>query len=412
MKDYKALKSLDGRLMGKIEEAWEIARKLRGRGLLTAEEKTEIANSVIQGYGPVKPGGYGAPNARERRIDKLTAEQVEFYVDPIEAAFRYVDGAIYAAERSRFLGKNHGLDKMDETIGKIVQEQVDAGKLNEDQQEELVHLLRTRFTADLLSMHRYLRNFKQLTYMLTLSNVGSTVAQLTDVAMTAAEHGIPASVKGLKGVLRLGPADRRLVMEDIGQHAYGEEFKDVGPLARRTDQVLTATGFKMMDRFGKEHRINTARDVIANAAKDTTSAAFKRLARDYRPVLGDEAFDQVMEDLRAGRDSMDVRYLVFLDLTKVQPVTTSQMPVRYLQNPNGRILYALKTFTLMRLDHLRRQMARNPTQCPAGSVGTDREMEKSRKSNRPDLPGDTDAYKSLSDKGIAATGLEPVTRGL
>lgn len=358
IRDYRAFKEEFGDDTGRFEEAWDLARKVKGRALLTADEKAEIANSVIQGYGPRKPGSFGPPNARARSIEEVSREALKHYIDPFEAAFRYVDGATYAAERARFLGNNHTLENMDETIGKLVQDEVDAGRLNKDQQDELHDLLTTRFTADMLKPSKAVRNFKQMVYLTTLGQFRSTLTQLTDAAMTAAEHGLVATVKGTRAAVRLGPRDRRIVMEDIGVHDHGEEFKDIGRVARATDWTLRKTGFKAIDRVGKETRINAAWNAFKATAANPNSRKFRSMEMDYRPILGDEAFEQTMQDLREGKKTENVKYLLFLDITKVQPVTTSQMPEAYLSMPNGRILYALKTFTLTQLNHVRRDMIR------------------------------------------------------
>jgi diguanylate cyclase (GGDEF)-like protein len=358
VKDYNAFDAIFGSDKGRFERAFDLAKKVKGRRMLNKEEQAEIANSVIQGFGPQKPGAFGPPNARSRRIDRISQEQLEHYLDPFEAAMRYVDGATYSAERARFLGRNHTLENMDETIGAIVQEEIELGNLKKADQDEMMDMLTTRFTADMLKPSKAVRNFKQLIYLTTLGQFRSTLTQLTDSAMTAAEHGIGPWFQGMRRALRLTPRDRRFVMEDIGIHDHGEEFKDVGQIAESLDWTLNTTQFKRIDRLGKEGRINAAWVAMEKAAARPRSARFRKLEREYRPVLGDEAFDQVMHDLRQGKKTEDIRYLLFLDLTKVQPVTTSQMPQKYLSSPGGRILYALKTFTITQLDHVRRDMVR------------------------------------------------------
>jgi hypothetical protein len=72
-------------------------------------------------------------------------------------------------------------------------------------------------------------------------------------------------------------------MESVGLHDHGEEFRDVGKIAHATDTILKATGFKRLDRFGKEVRINSAMDAFQKAAADPTSAKFQQLDREYKP---------------------------------------------------------------------------------------------------------------------------------
>jgi hypothetical protein len=184
IKDYKAFDAEFGDKSGLFEDAFDLARKTRGHPL-TADEKAEIANSVLQGFGPRKPGSYGPANARERSIEKLTPEQAAHYLDPFESAFRYVDSATYAAERSKFLGRNADFADLDGTIGRLVQNEVDAGKLNKDQQEQLRNLLNVRFTADTMMMSKTARNLKQFMYLTSLSQFRSALNQTLDVAATA-----------------------------------------------------------------------------------------------------------------------------------------------------------------------------------------------------------------------------------
>lgn len=368
IKDFKAFDVIYGDDKGRFEEAWDLARDIKGKRLLTAQEKAEVANSVIQGYGPQKIGALGMPNARERSIETVSDEQLDHYLDPFEAAFRYIDGATYAAERAKFMGKAKTVEQLPETIGRIVQEEVANEKLDKDAQQELIDLLTTRFQADMLQMPKAARNFKQMIYLSTLGQFRSAITQVTDAAITAAQHGIPATVGGIRKALRFGKADRRFVMEEIGIHDHGEEFKDVGKIAKLTDTVLRWTGFKAMDRFGKESRVNAAWGAMQAAAKTQNSTAFQELDRAYKPVFGKE-WAATVEDLKAGTKSENTRYLLFLDVAKIQPLTMSQMPEAYLKLSKGRILYALKTFTLTQLDMVRRDMVRDMTTTGRRAIG-------------------------------------------
>jgi hypothetical protein len=242
-------------------------------------------------------------------------------------------------------------------VGKLVADAVAKSEVSKDGQHELIDLLNTRFAADMIMPDKWARGLKQVMYLSSLGQFRSSVNQITDVAVTASEHGIGSAVKGVRDALRLTPADKRIVMEEIGLHDHGEEFKDVGKIAKATDKVLTATGFKAIDRFGKESRINGAWDNMRNAAKAPDSAEFKRLKAEYKPVLGD-TWAKTIEDLKSGEKTENVKYLMFLDISKVQPVTLSNMPEKYLKLKNGRIFYALKSFTLQQIDMVRRETIR------------------------------------------------------
>ena len=56
--------------------------------------------------------------------------------------------------------------------------------------------------------------------------------------------------------------------------------------------------------------------------------------------------------------------------------------------------------------------AQNQAQSEPVSVGKCEESGETRNENRPDLPSDSDQSRCLPNNQVAATGLEPVTRGL
>ena len=362
VRDHKAfVRALGREERGRFDEAFAAAKATYGRAVLTDTEKQEIVNSVLSGYGPRKPGGSGISSARTRSNERITAEQLDLYVDPLESAFRYVDGAVYAAERSKFLGRNHDPNELSNTVGALVQAEVDSGRIKAGDQDELHDLLHARFMSDMLTMRPWLRNLKQASYLLTLGQFRSTITQFRDVALTSFSHGVGPTVQGTARALRLTRKDHRVVMEELGIHDHGEEFKDVGRIAQSTDAALRANGFKLGDRLGKESRANAALLAFEKAVANPGSDKFREFERKYRPVLGEAAYDQVTTDLQEGKRTEDVRYLLFLDLAEIQPVTMSQMPQAYLERPNGRIFYTLKTFTASQINFARRNVFRDLT---------------------------------------------------
>ncbi len=357
IRDHQAFDAIYGKDTGRFEDAWDLAEKQKGKPL-TDEEKMEVANSVVQGYGPRKPGSYGPSFARARTLTELTDEQLAHYIDPLEAAMRYVDGATYAGYRSEFLGKNSTEETLADSAGKVVQQEVDAGKLNKDQQRQLTHLLQVRFGGDMMVMSRGARRLKQAMYLTSLAQFRNAINQSLDLAVTAHSHGAGNATSAFLQSLGLKDGDTRQFMEEIGLHDHGEEFKDVGNVARLTDAALTATGFKRLDRLGKETRLNAARSHFIQAAQNPGGEAFKQLQQEYEPALGRERFVKTMQDFAEGNMTEDAKYLQFLDVTKVQPVSLSNMPEQYLAMRDGRITYSMKTFMLNQLDYVRRDIFR------------------------------------------------------
>lgn len=364
IKDYKSYKQAMGEDEGIYKEAIDNAQAARGRPL-TNEEKMEVINSVVQGYGPVKPGRYGPANARTRTVEAIHPANLKYYVDPFASLFRYVDGMVYAVERAKFLGRHvTSTGDIEASVGSVIQQEIEDGNMTSDEQREMQDLLTARFIADMRPTPKHIRVLKQIGYTLTLGQFRSVLTQLTDVATTLATHGVMPTLKAVMqqfgSKMGLKPGEKRIVMEEIGIHDHGEEFKDVGVLARATNAVLKATGFTKVDRFGKETRLNAAWQNFQNAANNPGSPNAQRIAREYQEhfdkAFGDGSWDGVLADLRAGRRTDKVGLLLTLDITKVQPVNMWQMPKDYLTAARGRIFYTMKTFMLKQIDHVRRDM--------------------------------------------------------
>jgi hypothetical protein len=62
-----------------------------------------------------------------------------------------------------------------------------------------------------------------------------------------------------------------------------------------------------------------------------------------------------MDDLATGNLTEDVKFMAFNRLLDFQPLTKSEMPEVYLNHPNGRLFYMLKSFTLKQYDIARRE---------------------------------------------------------
>ena len=67
----------------------------------------------------------------------------------------------------------------------------------------------------------------------------------------------------------------------------------------------------------------------------------------------DGDIDEVLEDLRGDKITENIKVLVFNTLADHQPITLSEMPVKYNEMAGGRIFYMLKSFTIKQLDVFR-----------------------------------------------------------
>ena len=79
----------------------------------------------------------------------------------------------------------------------------------------------------------------------------------------------------------------------------------------------------------------------------------------FKEKWGEMYGDQIgtlVSDLKSGELTPLVKQHLFTDLSNFQPTTQSEMTKWALENPNGRILYMLKSFTLKQFDIVRREI--------------------------------------------------------
>ncbi|MGB7158219.1 MAG: hypothetical protein WBD40_09155 [Tepidisphaeraceae bacterium] len=301
----------------------------------------------------------------------MTPEQAKFYDDPIPSLLGYIDAAAKATERAKFLGRGDDPAMLDESIGKVIAET--DPRLNAEEQAELKVLLQTRLTAELLHMPTWATTTKKLIYATTITRLASGVSQLTDVATAGWRFGVRNAAKGLKDALHITPGEGRIVLHMLGFDHMGQEFVNpdrfrqaVGTLEKLKASPGTALDvgtkynlFQKIDVLMKETQVNAALHYMGDAAADPASETFRRLQRDWQPVLGEQRFDAAMEALREKNVwNDDVQLLAFAHLTEMQPVTLSNMPAMYLRMQKGRLFYTLHTYQLQQLDHIRRQIIR------------------------------------------------------
>jgi hypothetical protein len=142
-------------------------------------------------------------------------------------------------------------------------------------------------------------------------------------------------------------------MEDLALNNLVEELEHLRPTARLLEWSLKNSGFKLIDRVGKETVLTGALNKYKGLAK--TVKGREKIVSRYGPAFTDKELQGVIKSLQKGEVTPDVKLLLWHELTRVQPIALSEMPAWYLNHPKGRIFYMLKTFTLKQLDLLRRE---------------------------------------------------------
>ena len=99
---------------------------------LTSEEEIDLINKLIRGYSYIK----SKPSfLKGRKLEQITAEQMEFYEDPIVALGKHINITIERIENKKFLGF---ADASEESIGQLVQKLRDSGMEISDAEENRI----------------------------------------------------------------------------------------------------------------------------------------------------------------------------------------------------------------------------------------------------------------------------------
>jgi hypothetical protein len=328
---------------GIIDKVWAARAKKLGREL-SQQEKQDLVNAVVRGYA----SNFDTPLpsiVKKRTIDNVLDNQLDFYASPEEALNLYIRKAVNHIERRKFFAKNgvinegEGLD-LESSIGKLITNGINKGTIKAQDQDKVKELLTARFVTGETPTGKLQSVIRDTGYMGTIANPLSALVQLGDVATIAALKGLRSTF-----VSFLGP--KAVKMADIMDDQISREFANPGVTSRALDKMFRVSGFKAVDRLGKETAINASLKHNTNLLYSAKGRA--KFDSKWGDVFGDE-LSAVKADLINGDVTDNVKFMLFNELSDMQPISLSEMPTGYLENPKGRILYMLKSFSIKQMD--------------------------------------------------------------
>lgn len=327
--------------------------------LLSIEEKAALINTLLRGYGNnqiqlSKPGAL-----KERNIDRVTAEINQYYNTTDQALIRYVSTVNEAIEARKFFGKQDTTEiaegeagqtkDMNDSIGMYVMDLIQKGDISANQAKELSDILQARFNRGRMS--QFWRVYKNLSYIDTMGSPTSALTQIGDLAFSMYKNGVYRTFKALpKAAMNKSEVNRH----DIGVEKIAAEFEHGSTSAKAVDTVFKLVGLDKIDAIGKETLINSALDRFRKQAQKPSTEFIAELE-----LLFEDETQSVLNDLRSGRTTENVKLLLLNELMNFQPIALSEMPEAYLRMGNGRLLYMLKTFTIKQFDIYRNEVFAN-----------------------------------------------------
>lgn len=347
--DKLGVKTREG-LEQALHEAEAKAVKSTGEGLSALEESQVISQYLRGGR-----NGQGGPGfTKGRVIEEVSAELRPFYASPTEALHTYLSSATRAIEKAKFFGKNlvkgeDGRIDTNASIGEVVRRELEAGKIDYKQAQQLREMLESRFGAGERGASPLVQHVRNLTNAGLLGNVVSAASQLGDTMVAAYAHGMRPTLEALTAKIA---GKQRVTARDFGLVDHiSEEFVSTSSSARFLNQVFKWSGFTAIDLLGKDVHLNAALSKFERLAKTPKGQA--EIAGKYKEAFGDD-YPALIEDLKSRKLTDNTRSLLFSELSDMQPISKLEMPQGYLDLPNGRFVYMLKSFMLKQVDIVRR----------------------------------------------------------
>ena len=330
---------------GIIQKAFDKEKERLDVEVLTDEDKSRVVNRLIT---TSKSLGNKSPHIKKRNQKiEINADINKFYQDSPSTLLNYIDSMNELIVTQELFGKGK---KKTDSIGKYVAKLVDEGKIKPAQQEEVLKLFRARFGFQ--STKGSIGAIKNVGYMMTMGSPTSAITQIGDMAWSLYKGGmINTGREFIKAIgAEVGIDTGQITPEDLGTEKIAQELESTKGTAKWLNGIFWATQLQRMDRLGKTTLVNSAiRKYQQRATKNDP-----KLKAELEAIYGEET-TQLIEDLKSGKKTENVEMLAFNTLLDFQPVALSEMPVKYLDSPNGRILYQLKTFTIKQFDVYRNE---------------------------------------------------------
>ena len=350
MKDLEGFKASIGQTVG-VDEEIRRYESMTGQKLTEIERQKmyeKLARSRMYRSGISQPA-----NLKERRNRFVEKSELQYYADPASALNEYVDRMVNTIETKKLIGdaqsgKTQGVDAVAGKLGEVMEKMASEGRLRQDQIDVIQGAVAARFGQH-GRQYGFVKGMKNAGYLATMGNTGSTLTQLGDFYFTMVQNGLLPTIQSAFGA-------KALTVEDLGiaKDLVTVETKDgQGFLGKSVDNVFKITGLTAMDRLAKNTNINAAYKVLTKGAKSKQgSRAYEKTLARLKRVQGNDAY-KTIADLQSGTKSDFVIEALYNELADVAPISLTEMPENYASNPNLRILYSLKSYTIKQFNFVR-----------------------------------------------------------
>jgi hypothetical protein len=220
------------------------------------------------------------------------------------------------------------------------------GALSAADQEIVDEAFKSRMQST-SGMSPFLREAKDLGYLMVLSNLGSVMTQFGDIFFSLHRNGLNATMQA--AVKREYDLAKKF---GISTYELNNMTSSGGGVAKVLNKVFTGIGFSQLDKFGANTFLNARYAKMKNQAR-AGGAAEAKLRAELDEYGGFLDTNQVIYDLKTNNLTDSVEAVLYNEILDVRPATLSEMSGAYVRNPNGRIFYMLKSYQLKQIDYFR-----------------------------------------------------------
>lgn len=344
VKDVKEFLDRFGKTENK-DVQWEIDKivrkakeKVEKRGeVFTIQQQADLINQLLMD-GEVEWITLWSWHMKNRKIDNITKDMLEFYEDPVDALLQYISWMTEAVEKARFLWQ------WTQWEIKSLWEYISEQWIQWREADELNELLKSRFNY--APMSKWIAWLKTVANIIHLWSPSSALSQLADVSFSLIENWLGNLVQWLSRKYNL---DLDALWITNRWEELKKQWKNESTFDKIQRATFKMTWFNMMDQFWKKSFVVSTLNKLIKYAKKNDPQLTKDLSRWFDDP---KIINEIIEDLKEWRMSENVNLFLFTKLADVQPLTRMQMPKTYLSSWNGRIFYQFKTFAIKQLDYM------------------------------------------------------------
>jgi len=373
VKDYnKLMSTMSQKELGDIDillkkEAQRLHGKNASADSLSQEAREKIIDRYItpriKGVAKSTPG-----SAKARTIQVRNEAMLEAYATPSDAIIDRIMRGTEDINKAKVFGK-HGkmskggvigelTDQDNKSIASMVAEEFRRGSMTADQMKKLQGLLEDVFIHSKRTPQWWSKLGRNATYLSTIANPRSALTQFGDIAIAGTVNGWDNLALALRNKMR----GKGLSASQWGFAKHiSEELMEKGTADKWMHRAYKAGGFTQIDTLGKTAVINSA--LVKYQRLAATKAGRDKLFREFGRALTAQEFNQLVKDLpkAVSHDTATdlVRSVLFANLADIQPVSIMEMPKWYINHPNGRMIYSLRTFTIKYLNLLHQSLMKD-----------------------------------------------------